>query len=418
MTEKNLNTRIINKHDTEENWLKATNFIPKAGEMIIYDADANNPLPRMKIGNGVSYVGDLEFVGIDSPAIIDVVALPEGDIDDNSFYRVTEAIFFRHWRPESGYTCIVVEQLPEVGESATDSSFSQLTFYYCNRDDAAYGYVPADVGAMFGAPEGWYPAADVLRILNRGYGGIVHTLKEMQATPEWLWLYVRRDLYSYSGGTWTKHYNIGTRETETGGECFNIDINVALGMFSHAEGYNSTASGDYSHVEGSNSTASGGCSHAEGYNSTASGDYSHAEGSNSTASGDYSHAEGRKTTANGDYSHVEGYETIAWGDYSHVEGKYNIENGGTYAHIVGNGRTVEGGISRSNAHTLDWDGNAWFAGDVYVGSTSGTNKDEGSQKLITMTELQAAIPEIEAITTDEIDTICGTVLYAASEVLL
>ena len=63
MAEKNLNTRIINKHDTEENWLKATNFIPKAGEMIIYDADTNNPLPRMKIGDGVGYVNDLEFIG-------------------------------------------------------------------------------------------------------------------------------------------------------------------------------------------------------------------------------------------------------------------------------------------------------------------------------------------------------------------
>lgn len=38
---------------------------------------------------------------------------------------------------------------------------------------------------------------------------------------------------------------------------------------------------------------------------------------------------------------------------------------------------------RSNAHTLDWSGNAWFAGDVYVGSTSGTNKDAGSKKLAT-----------------------------------
>ena len=32
-----------------------------------------------------------------------------------------------------------------------------------------------------------------------------------------------------------------------------------------------------------------------------------------------------------------------------------------YAHIVGNG---ESNSARSNAHTLDWDGNAWFAGTV------------------------------------------------------
>ena len=32
-----------------------------------------------------------------------------------------------------------------------------------------------------------------------------------------------------------------------------------------------------------------------------------------------------------------------------------------YAHIVGNGTSNE---NRSNAYTLDWDGNAWFAGDI------------------------------------------------------
>lgn len=53
---------------------------------------------------------------------------------------------------------------------------------------------------------------------------------------------------------------------------------------------------------------------------------------------------------------------------------------GKYAHIVGNG---ENDANRSNAHTLDWEGNAWYSGDVYVGSTSGTNYDEGSKKLAT-----------------------------------
>ena len=61
----------------------------------------------------------------------------------------------------------------------------------------------------------------------------------------------------------------------------------------------------------------------------------------------------------------------------HVQGKYNIEDT-ISAHIVGNGTEYN---ARSNAHTLDWSGNAWFAGDVYTGSTSGKNKDDGSVKL-------------------------------------
>ena len=117
---------------------------------------------------------------------------------------------------------------------------------------------------------------------------------------------------------------------------------------------------------------------AEGRKTTASGNYSHAEGGGTTASGTVSHAEGDSTTASGTTSHAEGWGTIAQGNNQHVQGKFNITDT-TSAHIVGNGSPSK----RSNAHTIDWHGNAWFAGDVYTGSTSGTNKDEGSKVLAT-----------------------------------
>jgi hypothetical protein len=63
MSEKNFNNvRIINKHDTEENWLKATGFTPKQGELIIYDVDANYDYERAKIGDGINNVNDLPFI--------------------------------------------------------------------------------------------------------------------------------------------------------------------------------------------------------------------------------------------------------------------------------------------------------------------------------------------------------------------
>ena len=40
---------------------------------------------------------------------------------------------------------------------------------------------------------------------------------------------------------------------------------------------------------------------------------------------------------------------------------------------------------------MDWQGNAWYAGNVYVGSTSGTNKDDGSKKLATEEYVNSAI---------------------------
>lgn len=89
---------------------------------------------------------------------------------------------------------------------------------------------------------------------------------------------------------------------------------------------------------------------------------SHAEGDGSEASGYYSHAEGKYTVTGGYYSHAEGEYTIAASQHQHAQGRYNIkDNRGKYAHIVGNGTDTS---NRSNAHTLDWDGNAWFAGTI------------------------------------------------------
>lgn len=160
----------------------------------------------------------------------------------------------------------------------------------------------------------------------------------------------------------------------------------------HAEGLNSKALGAPSHAEGSATVSSGNYSHAEGSGSTASGNYSHAEGAESNALGSASHAEGFSATATGNYSHAEGFNTNAVGEYSHAEGKYNISTSdmNTIAHVVGNGTS---GTKKSNAYTLDWSGNGWYAGDVYVGSTSGTNKDAGSKKLATEEFVLAAIQQ-------------------------
>ena len=142
----------------------------------------------------------------------------------------------------------------------------------------------------------------------------------------------------------------------------------ASGGSSHAEGGSTKASNYYSHAEGWKTTASGERSHAEGGFTTASGKSSHAEGDNTTASGESSHAEGYGTTAYGNYSHTEGFRTKASGEYQHVQGKYNIEDTeDTYAHIIGNGTADN---ARSNAHTVDWDGNAWYAGDITVGTNN------------------------------------------------
>lgn len=61
MAEKTLKTRIINKHGTEADWDKATNFIPKQGELIVYDIDSTHTQERIKIGDGKTVAKNLSF---------------------------------------------------------------------------------------------------------------------------------------------------------------------------------------------------------------------------------------------------------------------------------------------------------------------------------------------------------------------
>ena len=133
----------------------------------------------------------------------------------------------------------------------------------------------------------------------------------------------------------------------------------------HAEGHDTQATGQYSHAEGYGSKATTSGTHAEGWASEASGFSAHAEGHGSIASGGRAHAEGYSTTAKGENgSHAEGHGTIAAGVSQHVQGKYNVEDS-SKAHIVGWGSSTD---DRKNIHTLDTTGNAWFAGNITVGS--------------------------------------------------
>ena len=200
----------------------------------------------------------------------------------------------------------------------------------------------------------------------------------------------------------------------------------ASALASHAEGSQSIASGNYSHSEGE-AMAAGLSSHAEGRWTLSYGSGSHAEGVGEITTiylTTFNQEQNRLYTINSasyisnvqvgcviydedwtvstkiidiisvdnnivittnnqlssdsinnkkyyccdgaidSFSHVEGYATIAASDYQHVQGKYNISDpNNTYAHIVGGGNYN----ARANIHTLDWDGNGWYAGKLAVG---------------------------------------------------
>ena len=132
-------------------------------------------------------------------------------------------------------------------------------------------------------------------------------------------------------------------------------------------------------VQGTNTYASGNYSHAEGWGSSASEATAHAEGYLTSAQRGYSHAEGYRTIADGSGSHVEGYFTKATHKSQHVFGEYNdydpseaaATQRGTYVEIVGNG-TSTSDSGRSNARTLDWNGNEVLAGSCTATQFNGS----------------------------------------------
>lgn len=177
---------------------------------------------------------------------------------------------------------------------------------------------------------------------------------------------------------------------EMGAEVFNIysgeGENVATGLFSHAEGYNTKAYGGASHAEGMATVASGGFSHSEGRKNISSGEASHAEGGFSVASGICSHAEGNST--------------IAASPGQHAQGRYNLQDSsGTYAFIIGNGNNES---ERSNAFAIDWNGN------VYV-----NNATIGVDINALARTANAAAPRSTTYTKTEVDTALAAKLNTA-----
>jgi hypothetical protein len=140
-------------------------------------------------------------------------------------------------------------------------------------------------------------------------------------------------------------------------------VGSEVGYDSVAIGRECVASLDYCVAIGDTASATNFGSIAIGTDVVSGGMYAYAEGYQTKSLGYISHTEGAYTESTGSYSHAEGYGTIASGvDGQHVQGTYNIKDEDyKYLHIVGNG---DSDSSRSNAHTIDRNGNGWFSGMV------------------------------------------------------
>ena len=109
MANKTIKTRIVNKHDVETNWAKAVNFIPKKGEIIVYDKDDNHSCPRFKVGDGQTVVSSLPFTtDVLGKTVFESDEFIQGEENDLVKYRFKTsedqygAILFGKEGPNSG----------------------------------------------------------------------------------------------------------------------------------------------------------------------------------------------------------------------------------------------------------------------------------------------------------------------------
>jgi hypothetical protein len=163
-----------------------------------------------------------------------------------------------------------------------------------------------------------------------------------------------------------------------GGEVFNdYDNNTAVGINSHAEGFQTHANKDNSHAEGRITVADGVASHAEGYQSGAFGANSHAEGQLNNARGVNSHAEGQETESVGVNSHAEGYQTHANKNNSHAEGRITVADGES-SHAEGNETQTTGKWSHAEGYMSFSEGIASHAEGQHTTATGDYSHAEGT----------------------------------------
>ena len=444
MADKNLKARIVHKHDTEANWQKATGFIPKMGELIVYDIDSTYGYERFKIGDGATNVNSLPFadahkvdqtyfqemvgdVAVSTQIDNAISAIPQADwnqndttaadyIENRPFYEsITDYTWDGNTEGRDTYGSYVKisddTPTPETllnGAVLYDGSnkMYDITAISCMYNDTVFIDTQSGTFQIFYSTSCTNPASgSSFTVPSTGiYYYNEYTVSRKLQVPVAVKIdkkFIPDSLASIPTEIETINTTLSNKMNSndpvgTGSFSMGRKADTTIGNCSHAEGTDVTASGSYSHAEGALTTASQDYAHAEGYYTTASGSCSHAEGQVTTASGIASHAEGDNTTASGKYSHAEGSETIAAGNNQHVEGRYNIEDtSNKYAHIIGNGMSD---TKRSNAHTLDWSGNAWFAGEVKVG---GASQDDASAKTLATIETAAKLFTYKGYIRDE-----------------
>jgi hypothetical protein len=134
-----------------------------------------------------------------SSAIVDVVSLPEVDINKNVIYRLVTATFVFNGSPIDEFICECVNELPEVGYPATNFTMDEIHAYYNVADNSVSGYVTEELSVGLGVPVGWYPIDALFQVAGVEYGGVVADIKDC-SVDEVMYVLISHEFYTESNG--------------------------------------------------------------------------------------------------------------------------------------------------------------------------------------------------------------------------
>ena len=163
MIEQIQKARMRQKHDQPIKWREVKNFVPKPGEIIVYDKDSNSRNQRLKIGDGQTLVNDLGMIAGEVYAqqqepldASEGAVWIQADGNASDIYGVTEEVigykyngvllpFLPNWNKvvypngflsldNQIYTLFITKEdpLPLYGD---DGTFSGLRFIYKQKED-------------------------------------------------------------------------------------------------------------------------------------------------------------------------------------------------------------------------------------------------------------------------------------------
>lgn len=252
-----------------------------------------------------------------------------------------------------------------------------------------------------------YPLWDQIKAFMQSISGIVHkqadTLEKTTATANKAHetaLYSRQRIDGKMDAvnpTGTGAVSFGRYMEDT--EAFPIGKNsIAMGERSFAMSEGSVAIGDGAVSGADHSCAIGNSAKTNGVYSVAIGHNAETGGyaGSAVAIGSSARAEGDSSFAIGTHAKAQSKDQIVMGILNKFDSTEKYSERGKYLYILGNG---DFGTGNSNAMTIDWNGNAWFQGEVYVG---GEGQDNGASKLIAQKDIGKGLKmDGDALTVDE-----------------